>query len=124
MKIGAPGTWDRAMHWALNSVSLPGMQLTGKARWNLVAPIRRQGFHIIPAQVHKPYGRSTHTAAYLSHIVIGVLMVWQNGILVGSQAIWRCGSRTLHFYLLDEPDSIVCPACKIERLGPRVRRHK
>jgi len=124
MKPGAPDSVDRQLHWALQSVSLPGFNRTGKARWNLEAPLRRNGFYINVGHTGKPYGRSTHTAAYLTHIVTGVLMVWRNGRLVGARAIWKCGAKTFHFYFLDEPNSVVCPACKIERLGPRPRRNQ
>jgi hypothetical protein len=114
---GAPGTWDREMWWALNAVTLPGMARAGRHRWRLVAPITHRGFRITVAAVRHPYGRSTHASAYLSHILAGVLLVWRSGVLRGAQARWRCGARTIHFRLLDEPDSVICPACKIDRTG-------
>lgn len=118
-------TTVRKVHRATSRVSHPTQNLTGRARWNLVAPVRTRGWHgemyyVSVGHVSKPYGRSTHTAGYLSHIVQGVLMVWQNGRYIGSLAIWRCAARSAAFRLLDEPDSTICPACTIVRV-PRER---
>lgn len=118
-------TRTQKIYRATARVSHPSQNLTGRARWNLVAPVRVTGWHgkkfyISIGKVDKPYGRSTHTSGYLSHIVQGVLMVWQNGRFVGAVAIWRCSARSAQFRLLDEPDSTICPACTIVRV-PRER---
>lgn len=118
-------TRTQKIYRATSRVSHPSQNMTGRARWNLVAPTRTTGWHgekyyITVAETTKPYGRSTHTAGYLSHIVQGVLMVWQNGRFVGALAIWKCSGRTVEFRLLDEPDSTICPACTIVRV-PRER---
>lgn len=120
-------TRAQKIHRATVRVSHPSQNMTGRARYNLVAPVRRRGWHseyyyVSVGHTDKPYGRSTHTSGYLSHLVLGVLMVWQSGQFVGAIAIWRCSSRSTSFRLIDEPDSPVCPACTIERHGPRERR--
>jgi hypothetical protein len=106
--------------WALNSVSLPGTYMSGRARWNLVAPCKFGKLRITTPQVHKPWGRATHQSGYLSHIVGGLLFVWLDGRLIMTQIRYRCNSRSQAFRLMDEPDSQICPACKIERV-PRER---
>ncbi len=63
-----------------------------------------------------PFGRSVHASAYLTHLVGAVYLAWRRGRVVAMHARWRCGAGTLHFRLLEEPDSTVCPACTIERL--------
>lgn len=119
-------TIARKIHRATARVSLPTQNRTGRARWNLTAPVRTTGWHgekyyITVGKVAKPYGRSTHTAGYLSHLLHGVLMVWQNGRFVGSVAVWKCSGRTAQFRLLDEPVGTVCPMCTIVRV-PREKK--
>lgn len=108
------------MWLALAPVAVPGQARTGRHRWRLVAPVNYRGFRISVAATGLPYGRSTHGRAYLTHIVAGVLLVWQRGTLRGAQVRWRCGGRTVHFRLTDEPDSVVCPACTLQRPGRAV----
>jgi len=107
----------RALNWA----SLPNQARTGRARWNTPAPCKSNGHLILVAETDRPYGRALHSSAYLSHILTGILTCWKNGRLVLSQARWRCGARTHDFVLLNEPNSVICPACKIERLPPEER---
>jgi hypothetical protein len=106
---------------ALNSVALPNTFMSGRHRWRLVAPVMHAGFKITAPAVHKPWSRSTHQASYLSHITTGVLFVWRDGVLILTQVRWRCGARSQTYRLMDEPDSQICPACKIERI-PRERQ--
>lgn len=105
---------------AMNSVVLPGQFMTGRARWNLVPPVMHRGFKVTAPEIHAPWSRSTHASGYLSHMNRGALMAWRNGILIATQIRWRCGARSLKFRLMAEPDSVICPACKIERV-PRER---
>jgi len=105
------------MRRALVFVSLPNQARAGRHRWRIVAPVEVRGFYITVAESHLPYGRSQHAAAYLTHVVAGVLLVWRRGRLEGAQARWRCGTNTTKFRLLEEPNSVVCPACTLQRPG-------
>lgn len=118
--VRRPDSINRTIQRATAYINLPWQNLTGRARWHMVAPRRRGDYYISIGHHKHPYGRSTHTSAYLTHIVYGVLMVWRHGRFVGAQVIWRCNARSTMFYLIDEPTSTVCPACKIERV-PRER---
>lgn len=125
LQVGRAGVVDeheREMRRVLVFVSLPGQGRAGRHRWRIVAPVQVRGFCITVADVHLPYGRSTHGAGYLTHVVSGVLLVWRRGRLEGAQARWRCGTNTTRFRLLEEPDSVVCPACTLERPGRPGRR--
>lgn len=72
---------------------------------------------ITEAESRHPYGRSSHASAYLTHLVAAIYLAWRNGQLVAAYARWRCGAGTRKFRLIDEPESVVCPACTIERIG-------
>lgn len=120
-----PGVVDeheREIRRALVFVALPGQARAGRHRWRTVAPATVRGFYITAAESHRPFGRSTHGAGYLTHVVAGVLTVWRRGRFQGAQARWRCGTNTTSFRLLEEPDSVVCPACTLERPGRPGRR--
>lgn len=110
MTPGAPGTWNREVWWAINAAS----RRNGR---RLVPPYRYGSLWVTGATPRHPYGRSTHASAFLTHLVVAVFMAWRSGRLVGWMARWRCGASTAHFRLVDEPDSVVCPACMIERIG-------
>ena len=103
---------------ALNAASLPTQARTGRHRWRLVAPCRTRGFEITVGSTRLPYGRSTNGNGYLTHVVTGLLLAWRRGRMVGAQVRWRCGARTMYFRLIDEPDSVLCPVCTLQR-GPR-----
>jgi len=105
---------------ALNWVSLPSQNRTGRARWHQAAPCKSNGHYITVGYTDWPYGRSTHSSGYLTHIVGGILFAWQDGKLIEAQIRWRCNGRARNWVLLQEPNSVVCPVCKIERL-PRER---
>jgi hypothetical protein len=106
---------------ALNRFSLPNQHRTGRSARNLVAPGYSFGYYVGVAETDLPYGRSTHRSGYLSHLVRGILLVWKKGKLLESQARWYCGGRSESFTLLQEPNSPICPACKIERHPPEIR---
>jgi hypothetical protein len=107
---GAPGTWDRDIHWAFNVAD----RRRGPRRF--VPPYRWGGILVTEAAAHHPYGRSTHTAGYLTHVVAAVYLAWRGGHLTAAHARWRCGAGTTHFRLVAEPDSVVCPACVLQRV--------
>jgi hypothetical protein len=108
-------TVDMNVRRAAAYVSLPGFVRTGRARWNLEAPIKAQGYYITVGKTTKPYGRSVHNSAYLTHKLKGVLLIWWRGRLVGSVAIWRCYQRSWKFELLDrQPDDYICQYCLVE----------
>jgi len=117
-------TVDLEARRALNWTSHPSQARTGRARWNVKAPCRSNGHLITVAETHHPYGRSTNKSSYLTHILVGILFAWQDGKFRMAQARWRCGSRTHDFVLLDEPNSTVCPACKIERIPAEQRQEE
>lgn len=106
---------------ALNAASLPTQARTGRHRWRLVAPCRSRGFQIRVAETCLPFGRSTNGNGYLTHVVSGLLLAWRHGRLMGAQVRWRCGARTMVFRLLDEPNSVLCPVCTLQRTGPPER---
>lgn len=116
-RAGQVDEHEREIRRALVWVSLPSQVRTGRHRWRTVAPCVVRGFRIDVAKTSLPYGRSTHGGAYLTHVVVGVLLVWRRGRLEGAQARWRCGGNTTGFRLLDEPTSVVCPACLLDRPG-------
>lgn len=116
---GAPGSrWNRALHCALTGASWKRVRSWEPAR---TFPYLAYGYTVTKAAGHLPYGRSLHSSGYLTHLVDEVLIAWQRGVARGWSVRWRCGSGTRHFRLMDEPDSVVCPACMIERI-PRERR--
>jgi hypothetical protein len=117
VRAGQVDEHEREIRRALTWVSLPTAARAGRHRWRLVAPCKVRDFWIDVARTNRPYGRSTHGGAYLSHVVVGVLLVWRRGRLEGAQARWRCGGNTTGFRLLAEPDSVVCPVCTLERLA-------
>lgn len=109
---------------ATQHVSLPGAPKPGKARWNLTAPLRREAwdgrvYYITAATSHKKYGRSTHTGGYLTHVVKGVLLVWRNGQLFGSLAIWNCNQKSQTYRFTDHPGDNPCKQCHIDQFDPR-----
>lgn len=108
---GTPGTWNREVWWALNRSARIG-QATGKNRWRAAPPFRTSyGLFVTAGEPRKPYGRSTHGRAYLTHLPHTVLFAWRCGILAGQMMAWHCGARTAYFRLVDEPDSPLCPMC-------------
>lgn len=111
MTPGAPGTWNREVWWALNAAD------RRKGPRRLMPPYRWGTLYVTEAAPRRPYGRSTHASAYLTHLVVAVYIAWRRGKPVGVLARWRCGAGTPHFRLVDEPDSVVCPACMLERVG-------
>lgn len=105
-------------------VSLPDSPMPGRARFNLVAPIKRQAwdnkyYYVTAVTSKKKYSRSTHTGAYLTHVVKGVLMVWRNGRLIGSLVIWNCNQKSQTYRLVDDPGSRPCKQCHIDKFDPR-----
>lgn len=104
------GPWDRDVHWAFAAAD------RRKGPRRLVPPYRYRSVLVTEAAPRLPFGRSVHASGYLTHLVAAVYLAWRHGRVVAMHARWRCGSGTLHFRLLDEPDSTVCPACTIERL--------
>jgi hypothetical protein len=102
---------------ALNAVSLPGQARSGRHRWRLIAPVRTRGLQVTVGETRLPYGRSTNGNGYLTHVVVGLLLAWRRGRLAGVQVRWRCGARTMCFRLVEEPDSVLCPVCTLQRPG-------
>lgn len=110
-------------------VSLPDSPMPGRARFNLVAPIRRQAwdnryYFVTVAKFNKPYARSTHSGGYLTHTVKGVLLVWRNGRLIGSLALYKCNIKSQTFELVDDPGKFPCEICTLERRPRPVRSKK
>jgi len=85
-----------------------------------VFPLRYCGYVVTVAGDTLPWGRSRHSAGYLTHAVDELVMVWRSGRLVTAKVRWRCAASTYTFRLLDEPDSPICPLCTVER-HPRER---
>ncbi len=84
-------------------------------RYGPSVPYRYDSVYVTKAAPRRPYGRSTHSSSYLTHLVAGLYVAWRHGTHVGSRVKWRCGGSSRTFRLLDEPDSVICPACTIER---------
>lgn len=104
---GAP--WDRDLRFAFNAAR----RYRG---WrSFEPPYTLYGYRITQARTALPFGRSRHASAYLTHVLDALYPRWRGGRLVGAQARRRCGGRTAHFELLNEPASTVCPACTITR---------
>lgn len=95
-----------------------------RGRWGLrwhrfdrdVFPVRANGYTVTLGAASQPWGRSTHASGYLSHAVDEMYLVWRRGALLGGAVRWRCGARSWTFRLLEEPDSIVCPLCTVQRM--------
>jgi len=97
----------------------------GSRRWQPTLPLRYRLYDgrtvlLAEAHPHLPYGRSTHTAAYLTHAVARMVLVWHRGRCVCAAVQWRCGARTRDYTLLAEPNSVICPLCTLQR-PPRER---
>lgn len=113
-------TSDRETYWALSAVAnrrkgwrpQPGQQY------------RAGGRRVIHAGVsNHPYGRAVSkpiTDRTVSHIAEVVLFAWRDGGLLGSMAVWLCGSTSTGFQLEDEIVSRPCPGCFLRRMGPIV----
>lgn len=109
---------------ATQHVSLPGTPMPGRARWNLVAPIKRQAwdgkvYYVTAATPRHKYSRSTHRGAYLTHIVKGVLLVWRNGSFVGSVVVWNCNAKSQTYRFTDHQGDRPCKQCHIDQFDPR-----
>jgi hypothetical protein len=115
---GAPGTWNREIHYALTGASWRRVRSWDPVR---TFPFRSGAYVVTKATPGLPWGRSLHASGYLTHVVDEILIAWRAGRPVGWKVRWRCGSGTSWFRLLDEPDSTVCPVCLIER-PPRERK--
>lgn len=115
---GAPGTWNRDLWFALNRCARVGAP-TGRGRWRIAPPFTSYGYRVTAGEPRKPYGRATGRNAYLTHLPTTVLFAWRDGQLAGHMVAWRCGARTAYFRFLDEPDSVLCPACLIDRSATR-----
>jgi hypothetical protein len=105
-------------------VSLPDSPMPGRARFNLVAPIKRTAwdgklYYVTATRPHRKYSRSTHTGAYLTHVVKGVLLVWRNGKLIGSMVIWNCNQKSQTYRLTDQRGDKPCKQCHIDQFDPR-----
>lgn len=111
---------DYELRRALNWRMLPNQENAGRHIFRIAAPGMSNGFYISVGETDIPYGRSVHTSAYLTHVVKGVLLAWKRGKLRGSQVRWRCGATSNKFILLNEPTSVICPACTLIRV-PRER---
>lgn len=98
---------DRPVRWAFAAAD----RRTGPR--NHEPPFRRDGILVTRAVPNHPFGRSTHTRAFLTHIVAAVYLAWRDGRLAGTHARWQCGGGAYEFRLVAEPDSVVCPACHI-----------
>lgn len=114
---GAPGSWNRDVHFALNRAAVPGTYRPGKS-WGacrIEPPFERHGVLVTYAVPRLPWGRSTHAGAYLTHAVAGIFVAWRGGRPVGWQARWKCSPGTAHFRLLEEPNSPICALCTLDR---------
>lgn len=109
MRPGAPGTWNRAVWWAVRG----GCRHYGRTKD--ATPVRSGNFRIIFARPAMGYGRSTHTAAWLTHVAEIVVFAWRDGMVAGWAVRWRCGAMTQHLTLEAEPSSPLCPVCLLER---------
>ncbi len=82
---------------------------------NHTPPYKYGPIYVTLGNSHRPYGRGTSDRAYLTHIIGAIYIAWRDGVIAEMCARWRCGGQSFAFRLIDEPDSIVCPACTIER---------
>jgi hypothetical protein len=69
------------------------------------------GITVYRATANQPYGRSTQSRSYLTHVTSTLYLAWRGGHHAGALIKWRCGGSTNHFRLLAEPDSPLCPIC-------------
>lgn len=58
-----------------------------------------------------PYGQSTQTRAYLSHIPTAIYTAWRKGAVVAQMARWRCGGTSRSFTLGLNPAYRLCHLC-------------
>lgn len=114
---GAPGTWDRAVWWALNRAARVGAP-SGRHRWRSAPPFHYQGLLVTSGTPRLPWGRSTVARARLTHVPHTILFAWRGERLAGRMVAWWCGARTAYFVLLDDPGSQVCRMCLFRRDAP------
>jgi len=108
---GSPGSAsDRDTICALTSAAGRWRGKRGPLRGPGVVQ-RFYGRTVIAASRHPAYGESTHTRAYLTHVVDVLYHAWYQGRIVGALVRWACGSMTRWFALGDEPLRQVCPMC-------------
>ena len=112
----APGTWDRAIWWALNRSARVGTG-TGRNRWRHVPPFRYKDLLVTAGTPRLPYGRSSTSRGHLTHMPHTVLFAWRRGVLVGRMVAWHCGARTAYFRFVDEPESPLCQMCVFQVRG-------
>lgn len=120
-------TVDYTVRRTLAYVSLPGQFKTGRARWNITAPFRsaRDNIYVSVGKHHKPYARSVHNSAYLTHKVKGVLLVWRYGRLLTSVVIFNCNQRSWKFEFVDsQPEKNMCQYCLVENINVRPRKEE
>jgi hypothetical protein len=119
--LGAPGTWERDVWWALNHGARVGKG-TGRHRWRHKPPFHSsycstgRRLLVTAGEPRLPYGRSTAGKAYLTHFPHTVLFAWHDGVIVGRMISWWCGSRTAYFVMQDEPTSPLCVPCQFRAI--------
>ncbi len=117
VRPGAPGTWDRAVRWALNRAARVGAG-TGRNRWRLAPPFHYGSLYVTSGKTSWPYGYSTARKAPLVHLPHTVLFAWRRGRLAGRMIAWHCGARTAYFRLAREPGGrSVCQMCVFQSRG-------
>jgi hypothetical protein len=81
---------------------------------------RWPGKAVAAALPNLPYGRASakpHTDRTVAHISHLVLLGWRGGQLLGTMAVWLCGSTTTQFVLEQDLQSRPCPMCFLRRDG-------
>lgn len=117
---GSPGSVrDRETRWALYAATYRrkrGMYGVPTADRKPGVLLTQNGRTVVLANPRKPYGRSTHGRATLTHLVREVLLAYRSGQLAGALATWWCGSHTPHFRLDDEAPGPLCLVCQVNAI--------
>lgn len=110
---------NRAAVWALNGLS----RHRGGHGPPPIGTVRHiNGFTLVVSKANRPFGRSVFHRRYgkTTHLADRVTLIWKDGMCLGGQARWLCGTLTESFVLTHEQEFKLCVQCALRTGSVRI----